>query len=431
MVICVAILALVPATCALLRKGNRPVRLKDGSLLGVASIRYGRTNQFLIGNFVERTFGRFLPRAGISLFGFKLAPPERIAFSGAEGTKLAIMFRLQNANDPGNPLLPANLYQHSRLLLISDDGFAYYGRFGGFLKHGKAYYGFGSATAFPQEGRDMRIRIELMKGGDWRKQIAGTWRSLAEFRVRNPGDARPESWIADPAQLSKRVGDLEVALGGVLVVQTPTNFAITRPDFCAMVPFQTRFGGQTSTNWRAHDIVLSDSVGNSIAPCSPISITNGWRNYASWGVLDPRRVWKVHAEFALDSGFSGDELCTLQVQQYPLANPLRTNFHGIPVQAEYDPIEIDKLAIYLTNPQEGTRLTLVNAHNEDGHPLHGWSDSQHKFSISINVPKAGTIVTTTFAIHKNVPLEFFTQPKLTEPLGMIGRASVNESARSP
>ena len=45
-----------------------------------------------------------------------------------------IMFRLENVNDPQHPLLQRNLYQRSRLLLVADDGFAYYGQIGTFSK---------------------------------------------------------------------------------------------------------------------------------------------------------------------------------------------------------------------------------------------------------------------------------------------------------
>src|SRR5881296_3174321 len=93
-----AIFAMAAATYVWLRDGGRSVRLKDGSVLSVAGIRYGQTNEFVQGTFGQRTFGRFLRRGGIALFGFKFAPPERYVFSHTEGPQMDIMFRLENAN---------------------------------------------------------------------------------------------------------------------------------------------------------------------------------------------------------------------------------------------------------------------------------------------------------------------------------------------
>src|SRR2546423_13860402 len=128
------------------------------------------------------------------------------------------------------------------------------------------------------------------------------------------------------------------------------------------------------------------------------------------------------------SGFSGNELCTLQLW-FPL--PLRTNFQGVPMRAEFK--DVDKLVVHLEDAPENRRLTFVSGQDSKGNPLPRSTGSrvQQEFQLSPNVLQAGGFITATFAVHKNIPVEFFTQPKLTKPLGTSGGANPRRTSDSP
>src|SRR3989475_7491602 len=92
--------------------------------------------------------------------------------------------------------------------------------------------------------------------------------------------------------------------------------------------------------------------------------------------------------------------------------------------------DIDKLVVQLEDAPENRRLTFVSGQDSKGNPLPRSTVSrvQQEFQLSPNVLQAGGFITATFAVHKNIPVEFFTQPKLSKPLGMSGRAEANKNS---
>jgi hypothetical protein len=89
---------------------------------------------------------------------------------------------------------------------------------------------------------------------------------------------------------------------------------------------------------------------------------------------------------------------------------IQTNLGGFPVRIRF--VNGDMLNVELMNKPSETRLTLVNAVDDEGNDLNNWSGSwgQHSFMRSLKGSKPGN-VHATVGIHQNYPARFTLLPR--------------------
>ena len=69
--------------------GNSSKRtLPDGTTLVLSGVMIGPTNIYMHGTFWSKIIGRFVPAKGFAVAGFKLQRPEKITFTGQEGSEI-------------------------------------------------------------------------------------------------------------------------------------------------------------------------------------------------------------------------------------------------------------------------------------------------------------------------------------------------------
>jgi hypothetical protein len=377
------------------------VRLPDGSVLILESVKIGRTNEFLHGKTVERVFGRLLPTNGVSLPYLELQPPSKKVFYGPHTTSLTAKFRLSGKSAASNELVRSSFHRQFRAIIVGEDGFEYVNEFWPFEKLRDGYFSYLSTTLFQRDSNRLRFRVER------RNRNGGSWEVVAEFVADNQ-PAVDAVWIAEKFPATRLTDGMEITLGEVRVQPEPFNASDIWKQSVS-IPFQIRMAGMLLTNWDTHDLVIRDSSGNVDHFGSIKVVTNGWIIERVWRSLDPRKIWRIEANLAQDSDFTATNLFTLRI---PVSlSTLVTNIDGFPLRGS---LNDNWLSVELLTNKSDLRLSLVQAQDQNGTNIAEWSGSwaQFRFNKSLSLPAPGGEVIATLAIHKNVKAEFTIKPLL-------------------
>jgi RNA polymerase sigma factor (sigma-70 family) len=378
-------------------------KLPDGSILTLESVKIGWSNVFFEGR-----------RTPAFIF------PPRLT------TTLDAQFRLSGAT-PRNELVNPSFNWSYRAVVSGEDGLEYSDSltfgfemteegFIGIPRKSADYYGYLDTGLFPRDSRRLRIQIQERD----RDTKDAPWKTVAEFtHTQSPG--ADEAWQPEPAPVTRNVEGMQMNLGEVMAFRTnepPWNWTV-------VIPWQLMRDGVLITNWSLLDPIIRDSSGNAdhFGPTSgPFkSVTDGWIFSRVWQSPDPRKVWKIQAQLGQDSDFAETNVFTVHIP-FSTALGFETNLGGCPFRIELagnDENSRDHwihTELLLTNRPD-LRLNFLGATDQTGNNLavgnvHGW---QFKFSQWISKPRAGGEVLATFAIGKNIPVEFVVKPRLVSP----------------
>jgi hypothetical protein len=151
-------------------------------------------------------------------------------------------------------------------------------------------------------------------------------------------------------------------------------------------------------------------------------MSNGWMLSRVAGSPDFLKPWKIQAQLAEASGFAESNVFTVRIPvPVPFPRRLGTSFQaslgGCPFRIGLlsggDNVSTELL---LTNRTD-LRLNFLRAEDQTGKNIATGSGNwgQFRFFRLIDMPQPGGEVVETFAIGRNIPVEFVIQPRLLAP----------------
>jgi hypothetical protein len=397
-IIIVAILAIslvvILLSLLLRRPPNQAKTLPDGTVLLLNRVSFGGTSEFTHGNLAEKVLGKLIPAKGMKVFSFKLARPTVNKFDCPEGkSQMVVEFKLIGTNAGNHPLVNYRPLEDYRGVIRGETGIEYvqYMGSGSFRKFSDGYFGYVFVSRYPRDSRMLRLRVEH------RSNYEDPWREVAEFEIRNRPQRTTKLWKAEPANTSKKIGELEVNLGQVsIVTQSIWGSVVT-------APFQVRKNGVLLTNWNASYTRFEDARGN-------------W-DYFFGQSLDPRYVWKFDADFEPESDFAPENLLTINLPK--TRTTISTNLMNVPLTISWNGDDIE--ANIPTNRTD-IALRFVCITDEQGrkgiNPGGNWNQHSFRMGNFMVQTEQGLITsdlhltTATIAIVPNVHATFYTQPSL-------------------
>jgi len=364
---------------------NQTQKLPDGSLLTLASVNIGWTHEFLVGD-----------------------PIKKRTFTNTLTTDLNAEFRLSSAT-PKSELVTEYFFRQFRTVVFGDDGLDYIYELWPFKKYGTDYYGYLDAHIFPRDSR--RLHIDIQR----RDAENAPWKTVAKFtHVQRPG--KEETWQPEQTPVTRNTDGMQINLGEIAMQIKPFSTNDKLWNRAVEIPWQMMRDGVLLTNWDLEDIIIRDSSGNADHFNAFKSVTNGWMLSRAWRSPDPRKVWKIQAQLAEDSGFAETNVFTVRLP-VPLDQRFETNLGGYPFHIEFSGTgDYISTKLLLTNRTD-LRLNFLRAQDQAGKDVNGDAASwgQFNFFRRINRPPDGGEVVETFAIGKNIPVEFVVQPRLISP----------------
>jgi hypothetical protein len=387
----------------LLRGPSRQAKtLPDGTVLLLNRVSFGGTNEFTHGKFAEKVLGKLIPTNGMKVFSFKLARRTVNKFECPEGkSQMVVEFKLIGTNAGNHPLVTTRPFEEYRCVIRGETGIEYvqYMGSGNFRKFSDGYFGYVFASRYPRDSRMVRLHVEH------RSKYEDPWREVAEFEIRNRPQRTTKLWKAEPANTSKKIGELEVSLGQVTAVTQSLGAYVFR------APFQVKKNGLLLTNWSAAYTHSEDASGN-------------WAYYFIQN-LDPRYVWKFDVDFEPESDFAPENLLTVNLPKSGLT--LSTNLMNIPLTISW---KWEYLDADIPTNRTDLALRFVHMTDEQGREAINLGGSWSQFSFR----KGGSFMIqteqglamsdspptrATIAIVPNVHATFYAQPTLiiqTNPL---------------
>ena len=382
-------------------------QLSDGSILSLERVALASSNEFRHGNALERVLNRAIPAKGVRLGQWRLRRPEIDSFQNALATSLTFQFKVSKppgaVQKIGNAtLVPMGSDRSFRAVIAGEDGFEYVSELGNFRQYRDGLYGYLSTTIFPRDARTMVVRLQ--------HSDSSGWQTIAEFS-RSQRPAAAADWKPEPEPRLRTSGGIQVRLGEV-TVRPGTYIRGDIWEQTVLIPWRITVDGNTLTNWNAHDVVIRDASGNADYFGVQKAVTNGWIIDRLWRSLDPHKVWKIKADFAQDSDFAAADLFAARLP-YRFPGVMETNLGRYPLRFGFENSGMLSVELLATNRTD-LRLSFVRAEDETGQNIADWTGSwsQFRFRRLIRTPPAGGVVVATFAISKNVPVEFTIQPRL-------------------
>lgn len=332
-------------------------------------------------------------------------------------TSLTAKFKLSGAK-PDNPLLAdyASLpFRPCRVVISGQDGFEYATLLWRFSsRSGNDQYGQVNTCFFPRDSRKLRIQIQHRDAAD------APWITMAEFTHRQR-IGKEESWQPEAAPISRNVDGMRLNVGQVtLHIGDPSALPGDEPwkpglqsegaNELVVIPWQLLKDGLPLTNWILQDPILRDSSGNAGRVGYFTTTTNGWTFTRITQSPDPRKVWKIQAQLAENSGFDEDNVFIIHIPIHR-GPPFETNVDGYPFRIQFFN-NILSTELLLTNRTD-LRLNFLHAQDQSGQNLdyNRIGFTQYVFQMIVDL-RAGGELAETFAIGKNIPIEFVTKPQI-------------------
>jgi hypothetical protein len=390
-----------------LNNGTQSQRLDDGSILALNRVEYGSTNEFSHGKQWEKLLGDLIPTNGIQIAKFKAERPTKVRFFMAGQPWLSIEFKVIPHSRHGTPLLArSDFYRQFRCIVSGETGIEFVEEFlgDGFKNYRDGYFDYILSSRFPRDSKRLNFRIEQQK------EQAGSWRTIANFRIKNPARDAKLPWTAEPAPITKVANGMEFVLGHVTMESRPfSEKDIWNHRFD--IPFQVRANGVALTNWSTAQVEADDASGNWGVNSMPQGFTNGWSLVRGWRGLDPRFVWRLQVDFAPAFQFRPESLFQFSVP-VSLATPILTNAADIPLKISW--VNQHMLSVQMLTNREDLRLLFVAAKDSQGRNLNDFSGSwgQAGFWHSVKFDGTNRSVEATVAVVPNVKVTFYVQPKL-------------------
>ncbi|HUD46747.1 MAG TPA: sigma-70 family RNA polymerase sigma factor [Candidatus Baltobacteraceae bacterium] len=369
-------------------------KLADGSVLTLEGVKIGIRNEFLRGPSRK-----------------KVTQPETLS------PCLTAELKLTGATDD-SPLRAASdrPYRPCRAVISGKDGFKYTTALWRFSEYEDGYYGQVNTCFFPRDSERLRIQIQR------RDALDGPWATIASFTHRQRV-TKDEAWQPEQAPITREVDGMHLNIGQVtLQVGDPSSLPgrQTWKDYlqseganvAVTVPWQLMSDGRPVTNWTVYESTLCDSSGNAGDVALDEIRTNGWVMSRCWQSPDPRKIWKIKMNFAQQSGFDDGNIFTIRVPIHRFA-PFETNVAGFPLRIQFfRGIDLLSTELLLTNRTD-LRLNFLHAENQNGQDqsMNRCGFTQYVFQTLVNLQAGGELV-ETFAIGRNVPIEFMTKPQL-------------------
>ena len=300
--------------------------------------------------------------------------------------------------------LGPDFYRQFRCVVSGEVGIEFVEEFwpNGFKYYRDGYFGYILSSRFPRDSKRLNFRIEQQK------EQGGSWRTIANFRIKNPAHDAKLPWKAEPAPITKVADGMEFVLGQVTMEPRPfSDKDIWNHRFD--IPFQVRANGLTLTNCSTAQIEADDSSGNWGINSMPRGFTNGWSLVSGWRGLDRRFVWRLRVDFAPVSQFRPESLFQFSVP-VALAIPILTNAADIPLKISW--VNQHMLSVEMLTNREDLRLLFVAAKDSAARNLDDVSGSwgQTRFWRSVKFDGTNQSVEATVAVVPNAKVTVYVQP---------------------
>ena len=381
-------------------------KLPDGSILSLEGVKIGHNNEFVRG-----------PAKN------KYRQPDTLT------TCFTAEFKLSGAS-PDNVLVSRSMTQQRRAVVSGEDGLEYVNIFYFLDRYDNDYFGDLNTCLFPRDSSRLRIQIQQ------RDALDAPWRTIADFTHRQRPSHEEEWWQPEQGPVSRNADGMQVSIDEVTLQLGTDPIQESGTPFwnrTVTIPWRISGGGVVITNWTLLDLILRDSSGNAehvgstdgitdiLASSSGDvygehhagafqSVTNGWMVTEAWQSPDPRKVWKIQAQVAEKSGFAQSNIFTLRI---PLggASSFDTDLGGYPFRIEFLQRQWVSTKLLLTNRTD-LRLNYLHAEDQDGEKIY-WNTHRTQFGFVMLIDtRAGGELVETFAVGRNIPIEFVTKPRL-------------------
>jgi RNA polymerase sigma factor (sigma-70 family) len=337
-----------------------------------------------------------------------------LGFSGC----LTAKFNLSAATSDSPLVSQESLrYRPCRALVSGKDGLEYASLLYAFSKYGNDYHGQFNTCLFPRDSSRLRIQIQE------RNALDQPWKTIAEFTCRQHTQ-KEESWQPEQFPISRDVDGMKLSFGGITLQAGEPVSQTSDQDWdndwqsegwnrTVTIPWQLARDGVLVTNWAIRGLVMLDSSGNeSGVGWMDRRGSNNWMVTRTWESPDPRKVWKVRAEVAEESGFDAANIFTIRVPVHRVP-PFETNVAGYPFRIQFfRGIDTLSTELLLTNRTD-LRLNFLHAEDQNGQSQSMNIMARSEFVSQIKVDlSAGGELSQTFAIGKNTSVEFVAKPRL-------------------
>ena len=416
-------LVAVLAVALMMKPPPKPVRISDGTLIGLSRLKFGTSNAFIHGSGLERLLGSLLPTNGVRVGSVQLNRPKPSNNYRLEQSTLSAEFRFSGlvVDNGSSRILSPKFHREFRLLITGVDGFPYVEEFLRTARYSDGVFLYVNSTSFPRGSPVLHFQVQQ------HDERLAPWRTVAEFHRPNPARDEARKWTTEAFPVRRITNDVELLIDTVTVSPRDSNKWEYFWQATVNIPFQVRVNGVLKTNWTLHQVNGKDTSGNSLFIGAIRESRNDWSIYHAFRSLDPRKVWRLSADVAPESVFAPDELFTFEVPIPPAASFV-TNFGGAELKVGW--VNGNMLSVELPGNSAGKRLIFVEARDGNGRPIgeHSGSWGRTRFWKSINLPGVSPAtlgapptsstgaITATIAITRNIPVEITIQPKL-DPSG--------------
>lgn len=297
--------------------------------------------------------------------------------------------------------------------------------------------------AFPRRQGKFIVRVQENGNG-------GQEMSDQKFVIRNPARKSHPAWTAEVLPDMKMDDDFSVMLtklvsGAAMPYQRDQDDADDAANKGVQATFHIERNGDVVTNWEPVSIETSDATDNHV---TGFVAQNDWQNgddtvAYQYGLWPDEPAWKLRVEFSRQSGYSADELWT--VQNIPL-EPGRQmdfyNYNGPRGNTNEAFAETDLNGYHLkifaakqftdvpanSQPQggfsiettpslpEGMRLTLVSLTDDQTNDIGNWNfgtfgnGTSTTYRYGLRDIDGVTNLDLTLALHKSRFVEFIVKP---------------------
>ncbi|HKX60794.1 MAG TPA: hypothetical protein VJS65_03105 [Verrucomicrobiae bacterium] len=402
-------------TIAWISTSPRAISLPDGTLVRLTRMKFDDDNIFLHGSALEKALGNFLPTNGLGLGRFRLHRPTQSNPYVFEQPTLSLEFQLSGPPIEArvSGVISPKFNREFRLVLLGDDGFPYVEEFPQRIaRYRDGVFLYVNATAYPRRSRTLRFLLQQ------HDDPMAPWRTVAEFRRRNPVE-ESEEWAAETMPVRRMSGPFEFIAGPVTVEANHSNQWQSFWATTVTIPFQLREDGVLRTNWNLHHVFLADASGNFIRFLAHnATMEKGSKVFRTFRSLDPRTVWRIRAGVAAVSDFGPSNLFTLKILR-SAAGSMTTNIAGHDFYARWTSDRT--MTVELSHKPPDLRLALSRAWDEGGQDVGNQIVSAGQFEIWKRFPtpsepssSSSEPVTLEVAVTRNLPVEFTIQPQLME-----------------
>jgi hypothetical protein len=304
------------------------------------------------------------------------------------------------------------------------------------IRQGDEIVGF-RFDAFPRHQGKFYLRVQEWNPQNGRQTVKNS------FVIPNPVRGPFPAWFPNPLPNTQEDDDLSVTLNrlefGAKGPYMRNNNAPDDPmNRSVLAAFQIQQNGKTATNWQPAQVETSDATGNHILGwCN-----SHWENdeevtLYQWGLWPDEPAWKLRVEFSRTSGFTDNELWTVQdipVQpgrmqdfwNYGGRNRMNSAFaettlNGIHLKLfparQFTDISPGSqpqggFRIQTDQPADGMRMTLIKVTDGQGHDIQTWNwgggGTDYRFGLrELGNAKSFNL---TLALHRSRFVEFTAKP---------------------